>query len=265
MNLMLGATTRPWNTFSLEQACQSIAAAGYPEVAVFSNAGVLPVTSQTSPEAAAAVQATARAAGVEATMLLASVRLELPLEEAVVDYRRLIDGCAALGAPWLMDCGTDNPATYEAYREIMRQCAPYAESRGVALTMKPHGGIGLTGKLMVATVEAVGHPNFSLCYDPGNIIYYTKGDLRPETDVADVLGHVSICIIKDCLVREGQPDVWILPGEGWVDFRVVLEQLVEGGFRGPLYVECLGGTELADIDDRACRTHELIGGIVAGL
>ena len=265
MQLTLGATTRPWHTFPFEEACRSIAAAGYSDVAVFSNAGAIPVTSATTAEEAAAVGALARGIGVEPTMLLSSPRLDLPVDEAVAEYCRLIDACAALGAPWLMNCGAEDPATYEPFREIMRQCSPYGQERGVALAMKPHGGIGLTGRMMAETAEAVGHPNFSICYDPGNIIYYTKGERRPETDVPDVAPHVSICIIKDCIVKDDTPDVWILPGEGWVDFGSVLGSLTSAGFRGPLYVECLGGEEKADIDERAARTHELIGGIVAGL
>jgi sugar phosphate isomerase/epimerase len=265
MELMLGSTTRPWNAFSFSQACASIAAAGYPEIAVFSHEGKIPVTAETTAEEAATVAQTVREAGLKPTMLISGVRLDLPLEEAAADHRRLVDACAALGAPWLMDCGTADPSVYEKYHEVMRQSAPYAQSQGVALTMKPHGGIGLTGKMMVEVVEAVNHPNFSLCYDPGNIIYYTAGELRPETDVDDVLGHVGTCIIKDCLVSEGKPDVWILPGDGWVNFEVVLGKLVAGGFTGPLYVECVGGSELADIDDRARRTRDTIGGIIEKL
>lgn len=265
MNLMLGSTTRPWNAFTFAQACSSIAATGYPEVAVFSHEGKIPVNSETSAGEAAAVAQTALDAGLKPTMLISGVRLDLPLEEAVADHRRLIDACAALGAPWLMDCGTADEASYEKYHEVMRQDAPYAQTKGVALTMKPHGGIGLTGKMMVEVVKAVNHPNFSLCYDPGNIIYYTKGELRPETDVDDVLGHVGTCIIKDCSVLDDKPDVWILPGEGWVDFGVVLGKLVGGGFTGPLYVECLGGTELADIDDRARRTRDYLTRIIEKL
>ena len=119
--------------------------------------------------------------------------------------------------------------------------------------------------MMAETVEHVGHPNFSLCYDPGNMIHYTKGEVRPETDVHDAARYVTTCIIKDCVVVGGTPDVWILPGDGWVDFRAVLSGLVGAGFRGPLYVECLGGEALEDINDRARRTHAFISGIVAEL
>ena len=262
MQLTLGATTRPWHAFAYDTACECIAAAGYSDVSVFSNAGQIPVTSETSPAEAAAVAGIARAAGLVPSMLLCGVRLDLPVDDAVADYCRLIDAAAAFGVRWLMNCGAEDPATYEPYREIMRQCAAYAEALGVALNMKPHGGIALTGRMMAKTVEAVAHPNFSICYDPGNIIYYTKGDLRPETDVHDVAPHVTTCIIKDCLVTDGTPDVWLLPGEGWVDFHAVLSGLTQAGFSGPLYVECLGGEALADINNRARRTYAFVSGIV---
>lgn len=265
MKLTLGATTRPWHFLAFADACASIAAAGYPDVAVFSNDGAIPVTSDTSPAEAAEVGRLARDAGVEPSLLICGVRLDLPLAEAVADHCRLVDACAALGAKWLMNCGTEDPATYDHFRAIMKECAPYAEDKGVVLNMKPHGGIGLTGKMMVETLEIVDHPNFTLCYDPGNIIYYTKGERRPETDVRDVMGRVGTCMIKDCVVVDGVPDVQVLPGEGLVDFQSVLGQLVAGGFTGPMYVECLGGTELDDINGRAARTREYIGKILAGL
>ncbi len=265
MNLTLGATTRPWGALPFAEACACIAGAGYSDVAIFSSQGAIPITSETSPEDARAVADTARAAGLTPSMLISGVKLNVPVDESVADYCRLIDATAAAGIPWLMNCGTAAPETYDPFREIMRQCAPYAQDRGVALAMKPHGGIGLTGKMMTETFELVNHPNFSICYDPGNIIYYTKGEHRPEPDVDDVAAHVGMCIIKDCVVVDDKPDVNILPGEGWVDFGVVLGKLVAASFTGPLYVECLGGTETADINDRARRTHAFVTEIVAKL
>jgi sugar phosphate isomerase/epimerase len=265
MHLTLGATTRPWHALPFATACAHIAAAGYTDVAIFSNDGRIPITSETSPDEARAVADTARQAGLAPSMLICSVKLDGSVDEGVADHCRLIDATAAAGIPWLMNCGTAAPDTYDPFREIMRQCAPYAQDRGVALSMKPHGGIGLTGKMMTKTFELVNHPNFSICYDPGNIIYYTRGEHRPETDVADVAPHVGICIIKDCVVVDDKPDVQVLPGEGWVDFPSVLSQLVAAGFTGPLYVECLGGTELEDVNARAARTHAFVTEIIVAL
>ena len=127
-----------------------------------------------------------------------------------------------------------NEAYYADYFELMRQAAPHAAEMGVNITMKPHGGISLTVEDLIDADGKVNHPAFGICYDPGNIIYYTKGDLRPETDVATIAPKVTTTIIKDCVVEDGVPDVMVTPGEGLVDFETVLNGLVNGGFDGPL-------------------------------
>jgi sugar phosphate isomerase/epimerase len=265
MKWTLGATTRPWHQGTLEEACAAIAAAGYSEVAVFGVKGGLPLTSESTPEEVAAVAATAREHGLNPSLLISGVNLGAPLEEAIAQHRRLIDVTAGLGAKYLLNGGTENPDHYEAYTTVMRETAPYAAEKGVQIVLKPHGGIGLTGAGLARVAEQVNHPGFGICYDPGNIIYYTKGELRPETDVHDVAAHVTVCIIKDCVVVDGQPDVWILPGEGLVDFPTVLGALAGAGFQGPLYVECLGGTEWADITARGRRTRVWVEEMVAKL
>jgi len=265
MQLTLGATTRPWNKWSLEEACPAVAAAGYSDVALFFHGGKAPLSSASTPEEIAAVRKTVAAASLEPSMLITGMRLDAPIEEAVADYCKTIDAAAAGGVTWVMNCGCGTPAQYEQYNELFRRCSPYAAEKGVRLVMKPHGGNGLTGDDMRRVVEAVDHPNFSICYDPGNIIYYTKGEVRPEPDVHAIKDHVSICIIKDCVVVDGKSDVHLLPGEGWVDFRSVLGSLTDAGFRGPLYVECVGGSEWDDINDRARRTHAFITGIIESL
>ncbi|MBI3945539.1 MAG: sugar phosphate isomerase/epimerase [Armatimonadetes bacterium] len=265
MKLTLGATTRPWATWTFEEACRGIAAAGYTDVAIFGNAGAVSLASSSTPDDIAAVRKTVAAAKLTPSMVITGMKLDLPIDDAAADYRKVIDVSAAAGVTWVMNCGCAKPELYEKYNELFRRCAPYAQEKGVKLTMKPHGGNGLTGKDMRRVVEAVDHPAFSICYDLGNIIYYTKGAARPEPDVHDIKEHVGICIIKDCVVTDGKPDVNILPGTGLVDFRSVLGSLTGAGFRGPLYVECLGGSEWNDIQDRARRTHAFISDIVAAL
>ena len=54
----------------------------------------------------------------------------------------------------------------------------------------------------------------------------------------------------------------ITPGDGLVDFKAVLEGLLSAGFRGPLYVECLGGKTTEEIEQNAIDTREYIEGIL---
>jgi len=265
MELTIGCTTRPYNKLTYREAFERIAAAGYTDVAVFNNQGQVPVRSDSTADEVAEVRQVAADAGVAPSMVIGRTRLDLGLGDAAADYKRLIDNVAALGTKWLLDCGTGNEAHFEDYYELMRRVAPHAQDVGVNITMKPHGGISLTAEHLAAAYRKVSHPAFGICYDPGNIIYYTKGANRPEADVADVASKTSTAIIKDCTVEDDKPSVQVTAGDGLVDFPAVLAKLVAGGFTGPLYVECVGSTEIPDVDRDVAFTLGYVQGILATL
>ena len=262
MKHTIGCTTRPYGSLTFPEACEHIAAAGYTDVAVFANAGQVPVQADSTDTEVAEIRKAAAAAGLSPSMLIGSTKLNLGLAAAVDDYKRLIDNAAALGTKWLLDCGTGNEAHYADYFELMRRAAPHAGEMGVNITMKPHGGISLTIQDLIDADDEVNHPAFGICYDPGNIIYYTKGDLRPETDVATIAPKVTTTIIKDCVVEDGVPDVMVTPGEGLVNFEIVLNGLVEGSFDGPLYVECVGGQTVDEINGNTKATLKFVSDIL---
>ena len=86
-------------------------------------------------------------------------------------------------------------------------------------------------------IEQVGHKNFRLWYDPGNIYYYSDGRLDPVDDSATVDGLVAGVSVKDF---KAPKEVMVTPGTGQVNFAKVFANLKKGGFtRGPLIVECL--------------------------
>jgi sugar phosphate isomerase/epimerase len=263
MTHTIGCTTRPYSSLTFTEACEHIAAAGYTDVAVFANAGSTPVRSDSTRTEIAETRKAAADAGLTPSMLIGGTKLNLGVDAAVADYKQLIDNTAELGTKWLLDCGTGNEEYYDDYYELMRQAAPHAASAGVNITLKPHGGITLTIEDLLKAYEAVNHPAFGLCYDPGNLIYYTKGELRPEPAAKRIAPKVSTVIIKDCAVNDGKPDVAITPGEGLVDFEKVLSGLVGGGFTGPLYVECVGGKAVDEIDANVKSTLKFVSNILA--
>lgn len=249
MKHTIGCTTRPYESLTFSEACDHISTAGYTDVAVFANAGQNPVRADSTSSEIKATSRVAANAGLTPSAVMGSVRfLDKGLEVCLDDYQRLIDNTAALGAKWLLDCGTSNEAHYSDYYELMCRATPHAAQAGVNIALKPHGGISLTVQDLIKADQKVGHPAFGICYDPGNIIYYTKGELRPETDIKAVASKVTTMIVKDCVVQDGEPDVMVTPGEGLVDFKQVLGGLLTGGFNGPLYVECVGGSTLNDIN-----------------
>jgi sugar phosphate isomerase/epimerase len=72
-----------------------------------------------------------------------------------------------------------------------------AAAHGVGLSLKPHGGQNATGPQCRQAIERVGHPNFRLWYDPGNIFYYSQGNRDPVDDSATVDGLVVGMSVKD--------------------------------------------------------------------
>jgi sugar phosphate isomerase/epimerase len=263
MSWELGATTRPWHDISFEDACTAIADAGYTDLAIFASKGETPLNANSTPADVDRVKRVTSQHGLNPSMLLAGPPMSGDVADAITQYKGLIDICVDAGVKYLMECGVGDEALYERYYETMTELAPYAAEKGIELQLKPHGGISLTGADLRKAHERVNSPGYTICYDPGNIIYYTKGENRPETDVHEVAELATTCIIKDCTVDDGQPEVWLMPGEGLVDFPDVLGSLIGAGFDGPFYVECLGGDDHAEINKRAKRVHEWLGELLA--
>jgi len=133
--------------------------------------------------------------------------------------------------------GVSDEKLYKAYYKAIAECCDYAAEKGIGISVKPHGGLNATGPQCRKTIEMVGHRNFRIWYDPGNIFYYSNGELDPVIDAATVDGLVVGMCIKD---YKHPKNVSVTPGTGQVNFPAVLARLKKGGFtHGPLVVECL--------------------------
>lgn len=270
MKSIIGCTTRPYQVLPFAVACEQIAADGFTELAVYYSAvGIdqyaLPVSAISSREEVISPRNAAAAAGVKPAMLLGYSHPELGLAKAIHEYKCLIDNAAALGAQWLLNCGIDDLNLRHDYYELMRQVAPHAEQAGLQISLKPHGGITLSLQDLQQAQQEIDHPAFNLCFDPGNLIYYSNGAIKPEDCIAPLLPSLSTGIIKDCVINAEGPDVAITAGESLVDFRQILSELAKGGFSGPLYIECVRGTELSEVDRNVRATQQMMRQIIAEL
>ena len=266
MELVIGSTTRPLNALSFAEACEHIASAGYTDVAVFAHDGVIPVSTESSAEEIAATKKAAAQAGVNPSMLLGRALLERGVDGAADAYKQLLDNAAELGAKWILELGTGKKEYYGIYPEVMRRAAEHAETLDLGISLKPHGGISLTAKELIDLYHQVDRPAFAVSYDPGNIIHYTRGEVRPEQEVDDIAKYTSTAIIKDCaLDSENNPNVQTTAGDGEVDFHRILSGLTGGGFTGPLYVECVGSKTPEGIDRDLAFTLGYIKGILSSI
>jgi sugar phosphate isomerase/epimerase len=263
---LIGCYTRPWDQHEVGVALDAIAEAGYKHAGLMTTKSKshLVISAETTPEEAQRIGEDVRKRG----MTLPSVYgggfpVGGPLDAGVAALRRLIDACAAAQAGDLMMGGIGDPKLYEAYYKTIAACCDYAAAKGIGISVKPHGGLNGTGPLCRKAIETVGHKNFRLWYDPGNIYYYSDGKVNPVDDAATVDGLVAGMSVKD---YQPPKEVMVTPGTGQVDFPKVLARLKQGGFTGgPLVVECLTRGDLPTLLAEARKARQFLEELVAKL
>ncbi len=102
-----------------------------------------------------------------------------------------------------------------AFLERIGPLADEAARDGIDICLETHGGLLATGEISKALIADIGQPNIGINYDPGNVILY--GDVRPETDLPRSVDKVTHMHVKDQI---GGVGVWNFPqvGTGEVDF-----------------------------------------------
>lgn len=236
----IGCYTRPWDKYDYRVALDAIAEAGFKYAGLMTTKSEshLIISVTTTPEEAKQVGEEVKKRGLTIPSLYGGgFPVNKSLEAGIEGVKKLIDNCVACGAKNLMVGGTGDAKLYQSYYKAITECCGYAAEKGVGISVKPHGGLNATGPQCRKTVEMVGHPNFRIWYDPGNIFYYSNSELDPVVDAATVDGLVIGVSIKD---YKHPKNVAVTPGTGKVDFTAVLSRLKKGGFtKGPLIVECL--------------------------
>ncbi len=183
-----------------------------------------------------------------------------PVDVNIAALKRLIDNAEVCNCPALMLNGVSRPEDVDKYYQTIMGSCDYAASKGVELNLKPHGGTNAVGAQLLKQVEEVGHENFTLWYDPGNIYYYSDGTIDPVEDVRDVAGAVRGICVKDFKMPK---EVNVTPGTGMVDFPKLFEVMKRGGFTGgPLIIECLSMGDIPFITAEAVKAREYLESIL---
>lgn len=274
----VGIYTRPWDQFDYRVALDAIAEAGYHYAGLMTT--TLPdrrlvITCDIDAEEAQRVGEEVKKRGLSVPSVYGgAIPVAKSLQAGIEGMRRLIDNCAAAGARTLLMGGIGNEKLFDVYYQAIAACCDYAAEKGVAITVKPHGGLNATGPQCRKCIEQVGHSNFSLWYDPGNIYFYSDGKLDPVADAATVDGLVreGVCIKDFTMSTSGEKiekDVWVTPGEGMVDFPAVLARLKQGGFSGgDLVIECVARPDPSNLQAllaEAKKARQFVGQLAARL
>ena len=255
---------RPWSAFAGDEALAGIAAAGFKYYGALGHRE-LAIDGTTPPEQAEAIAARVRRHGLEPRVVYSSTPLGGSEDDALARVKRLIDNAKRTGIAVLIEGGTSRPEHFDKYFAVMRRAAPYAQEQGVVIAMKPHGGLSTTSDDTLRAIEAVNHPGFRLCFDPGNLLYYA-GE-RPEAALPRLAPLAVAMCIKDETGGNGpQRSVNVTPGDGDVDFPTIFKILHDHGFDGqPAIIETLGGTTLDEVNHEAQRAYQYLTQVLAGV
>ncbi len=262
----IGCWTRSWSKFDYTAAIDGIAGAGYKNIGLMSmmlNGKPLGIDHDSTPEQITEIASQVRKRGLKIISVWAGrFPFQKSVEEGVAGLKRIIDYCAQFGSRSLLLGGVGRPEQAVPYYKVIAECCPYAATKKVVLSVKPHGGTNATGAQCRKLVEQVGHKNFGIFYDPGNIFFYSNGTINPVDDAPSVDGVVVGVTVKDFRMPK---EVMLTPGTGMVNFKEVLARLKKGGFtRGPLIVECLDLGDLAHINEEARKARLFVEGLVKG-
>ena len=254
----IGCYTRVFDQFDYPVALDAIVEAGFQYVGLLTtNTKQWVMIKATTPvEEVQAMHQEARKRGLKVLSIYGDFSVGDSLEAGVRGLKQLIDDSAVCECPNLMLGGTTDEKLYQRYYQTIADCCDYAATKGVGLSIKPHGGQNATGPQCRKAIEPVGKKNFGLWYDPGNIFYYSDGKLDPVADAATVDGLVVGVSVKDFMPPK---EVLVNIGEGKVDFSAVIARLKQGGFtHGPLIVECLARGTLESVKTQASKARLLL-------
>jgi len=257
-DFQIGIYTRPWAEFHYLTALDEIAKAGYRHIGLMTTKSKnrLVISVDTDIEKAKHIGDQAEERGLSIISVYGGGFLDKSVSKSIGRLKKLIDNVAACRGKNLLLGGTGDQDQFELYYNTVRECCDHAESQNVHLTLKPHGGLNATGPQCRRIIETVDHTNFTLWYDPGNIYYYSEGELNPVDDCNSVKDIITGMCVKDYLPPK---NVSVTPGTGQVKFPSIFKTLYNSGFTsGPLVIECLTPGPLEFLFQEAIKAQKYL-------
>ena len=159
------------------------------------------------------------------------------------------------------DASLGREKTFEIFTKIYPKVVEHAEKEGVQIAIEPwpggfpyYGNLGCTPETLRRIFEVIPSPNLGICYDPSHFARIQIDYVRVLHEFGDRVRHVHLKdteIIGERLYESGIlgqsfgrsygfGEGWwryTIPGEGEVDWNLVIRRLEEAGYDGVLSVE----------------------------
>lgn len=236
MAFELSGHSNSYHTYTLDDALEGIANAGFPRVELSAVRGWTEhVPVDASDEQVREIRAKLDHYGLRASVL--SGHSDLTTADGLSDGQKAAATCHKFGLPILVTAigghykeGEDKDAFMRHIRTLANDC----RALGLTIGLEVHGEIMATGAASAELIEEIDEDNVRITYDTANCEFY--GGVKAVDDIETVLPYLCHVHVKD---KAGAQDAWNFPavGEGNVDFAGVLDVLRTGGYDGGLSVE----------------------------
>ncbi|MEO8668801.1 MAG: sugar phosphate isomerase/epimerase family protein [Bauldia sp.] len=232
----LGGHSNSYHTYSVEEALEGIAAAGFKYVELSAVRGWTEhVPLEADARQLGHIQRMMNQLGLMSLSL--SGHSDLTTKDGLKDGLKAVDLCERMGIA-IMNTAIgghySESENEEAFMGNIHELADYAAAREIRLGIEIHGEITKSAAAALPVLKRINRKNVLINYDTANAEFY--GGVDPVADLKKALPKLVHCHLKD---KKGEGRVWNFPaiGKGHIDFKAVLNTMRKGGFTGPLSVE----------------------------
>src|SRR4051812_22539857 len=268
--------TLPYARFPLGRALRGIRSAGFRYVAWGTthreeghDRPVPVLAADAAPATARDLGRRCRDLGLEPVLMFSGVYPDA--DNAVAVLKNRIRQAAAAGVGQVLTFGHTGGTRRQLWVDRLKELGPLARDHGVLIVIKQHGGDTGTGAACAGIVRAVADEGIKVCYDAGNVMDYTRGQVDPLEDIVRCAGKVrSLCIKDHRLVPRGL-DQDCGPGLGQIDHYRLLNAVAFTGHVLPLCCENLFAPGLGTparpegVDALARRAREFLDLVIGAL
>ena len=239
MNRIIAVNSNCYHGFSIEEAIEGIAAAGFHYIELTATKGWTEhVFPDQSFERLLAVKDMLDRCGLKPFAM--SGHCNLMDTELIGDFVKNIRLAAFFGCDYIVSSIgeahlKDNAvADNETVAGHIAALVPHLEKHGLTLVLETHGREHGTGRVLSEIVKLVGSERVRINYDTANVIFYGRVD--PCEDLKTCVSDVAYVHLKD---KADADDVWNFPavGKGRVDFPRFFRELEEAGNDSPFSIE----------------------------
>ena len=263
MRNVFAVSTNTYHGFSLDEALDGIAKAGFKHVEYTGVKGWTEHVAATMSQAELAeVLRKTKAHGLSPFAL--SGHCNLMDEARLEDFRANIALAGRLGCKFIVTStgeahfgkneGTAEDVLIANIRKVLATC----EKEGIVMVLETHGEYG-TGESLAKVTRKVKSPWLGVNYDTANVVFY--GKTQPDEEITGCIGDVKYVHLKD---KAGAQAEWNFPalGKGALKLDAVMQALVAAGNTSPLSLEVeftqAGPKDLAEVDKAVKDSFEYL-------